>query len=356
MAGCKNTIIPEGVTTIAQYAMQGFSDLTSIVIPSTVTEIKANAFLNCSNLETVEIKALTPPTLGTTPFKGTSASKKLYVEPGYLNAYWANDAFVTAFGMENITIAPSDTKIWDIVLAGDTWPDVTMIRKYNILGGNHEIPISISQPFSRYFFDANDIANTESITIKVAQPTDGSTVIVKCNGESMIPSSDSPEGYLCFMASPRDEDRTWTITNYAPNKYHVTAVGENGAMVALKTIDAVGNENVLGGCPNFCRYTDIAQSLGVKFYVTPVEGDQLQYVMVGDTKIMPDDERMEVLPDGIYCLTLQPGSDLIPLNRTLTICAFTSSAEGQTNKYDVNGDGRVNIVDVTELVNKILGN
>ena len=78
--------------------------------------------------------------------------------------------------------------------------------------------------------------------------------------------------------------------------------------------------------------------------------------MVGDTKIMPDDERMEVLSGGIYCLTLQPGSDLIPLNRTLTICAFTSSAEGQTNKYDVNGDGRVNIVDVTELVNNILGN
>lgn len=119
LVGCKNSHIPDSVTSIGAYAFRGsgiasvtipdnvkdieeraFCDcdnLTSIVIPDSVTSIGKDAFLNCSNLIQVEIssnigtighgafelcaKGMTvkmrrqlPPTFGTCCFSGSNAT------------------------------------------------------------------------------------------------------------------------------------------------------------------------------------------------------------------------------------------------------------------------------------------
>ena len=51
--GCKNTIIPEGVTSIGNYAFFGYGGLTSIEIPSSVTSIGVGAFRECYGLTSV---------------------------------------------------------------------------------------------------------------------------------------------------------------------------------------------------------------------------------------------------------------------------------------------------------------
>jgi len=48
--GCKNTIIPNSVSTIVSYAFSGCSGLTSITIPNSVTYIGAYAFRGCTGL------------------------------------------------------------------------------------------------------------------------------------------------------------------------------------------------------------------------------------------------------------------------------------------------------------------
>ena len=53
--GCQNTIIPNSVTEIGQYAFSGCSGLTSITIPNSVTSIGGSAFNGCSGLITVTI-------------------------------------------------------------------------------------------------------------------------------------------------------------------------------------------------------------------------------------------------------------------------------------------------------------
>ena len=55
IAGCKNTIILEGVTRIADGAFRGCSSLTEIVIPESVTWIGNCAFWGCSSLKKVSI-------------------------------------------------------------------------------------------------------------------------------------------------------------------------------------------------------------------------------------------------------------------------------------------------------------
>ena len=53
--GCKNTDIPNSVTSIDGYAFYECSGLTSIIIPDSVTTINSNAFYSCDNLTSVTI-------------------------------------------------------------------------------------------------------------------------------------------------------------------------------------------------------------------------------------------------------------------------------------------------------------
>ena len=55
IAGCKNTVIPNGVTSIFILAFYGCSGLISIEIPNSVTSIGSLAFSNCSSLTSIEI-------------------------------------------------------------------------------------------------------------------------------------------------------------------------------------------------------------------------------------------------------------------------------------------------------------
>ena len=55
LSGCKNTIIPNSVTSIGQKAFAECSSLTSIEIPNSVTSIGHSAFQFCSGLKSVSI-------------------------------------------------------------------------------------------------------------------------------------------------------------------------------------------------------------------------------------------------------------------------------------------------------------
>ena len=55
IAGCKNTVIPNTVTSIGEYAFNGCSGLITINIPGSVTSIGKAAFVNCTGLTSFTI-------------------------------------------------------------------------------------------------------------------------------------------------------------------------------------------------------------------------------------------------------------------------------------------------------------
>ena len=94
--GCKNTVIPEGVTTISAHAFENI-DLEKIVIPASVTTINQYAFYALTNLKCVVAKMETPFTLEASRFHNISSKCVLTVPAGkrqaYIDAGWTEAIF-----------------------------------------------------------------------------------------------------------------------------------------------------------------------------------------------------------------------------------------------------------------------
>ena len=90
ISGCKNTIIPNSVTSIGGSAFAGCSGLTSVTIPNSVTSIGDYAFSGCSGLTRIDaypnpkkVKVST----GGNVFYDVPKDGILHVLPKYLSAY-----------------------------------------------------------------------------------------------------------------------------------------------------------------------------------------------------------------------------------------------------------------------------
>ncbi len=77
ITGCKNTVIPNSVTSIGDYAFRGCSGLTSLTISSGVTSIGKYAFYYCSSLTSVTIPN-SVTSIGDYAFSWCSSLKDVY--------------------------------------------------------------------------------------------------------------------------------------------------------------------------------------------------------------------------------------------------------------------------------------
>ena len=98
LLGCLTTVIPEGTKTIARYAFYGYSDLTEVSIPNSVTEIGDKAFSDCDGLKEVYCYAENVPGTGKNAFQDASiSSATLYVPAISLETYKAAEPW-SGFG------------------------------------------------------------------------------------------------------------------------------------------------------------------------------------------------------------------------------------------------------------------
>jgi hypothetical protein len=81
--------IPSSVTQIESGVFMYCTSLTNVNIPSSVTEIGYYAFGGCSDLRSVYVYAETPPSISANAFDGCdSKNYTLYVPKGTYDAYW----------------------------------------------------------------------------------------------------------------------------------------------------------------------------------------------------------------------------------------------------------------------------
>lgn len=151
ISGCKNTTIPNSVTTIGRTAFSCCTGLTSVTIPNSVTGIDYYAFEDCTNLTTVSIGngvtsigngafanchklidvycyARKGPTMGDDVFSGSGVQfATLHVPELSVNGYrttepWSSFGNVVAIEDESYTPTSISLNYTSVSLTvGDSW-------------------------------------------------------------------------------------------------------------------------------------------------------------------------------------------------------------------------------------------
>ena len=112
--GCKNTVIPNSVTSIGWDAFEGRSGLTSITIPESVTYIYNYAFRDCSSLTSITIPE-SVTYIGEGAFSGCSSLESVYSQMNTPCAYPGD------FGGSPVLYIPSGTRSLYFEQGWDDW-------------------------------------------------------------------------------------------------------------------------------------------------------------------------------------------------------------------------------------------
>ena len=108
IGGCKNTIIPNGVTSIGNSAFYDCSGLPFVTIPNSVTSIGEKSFENCSGLKTITI-GNSVTSIGDGAFRGCSGLTSVTI-PNSVTSI-GSSAFRDCVGLTSVEIPNSVTEM-----------------------------------------------------------------------------------------------------------------------------------------------------------------------------------------------------------------------------------------------------
>ena len=117
IVGCKNSVIPNSVTSIGYYAFYGCSGLTELTLPDSVSSIGDGAFICCSDLSKITSLAEIPPMCGSGVFDRVNKTNcELIVPVISVTAYkqaevWNEFSNIRGFSGVEVTVAGKTRKI-----------------------------------------------------------------------------------------------------------------------------------------------------------------------------------------------------------------------------------------------------
>ena len=272
VTGCKNTFIPEGVTSIGASAFENATDLTTINLPSSLESIGVCAFMNCSGLTAIYAN-YAPPTIQSNSF----ANIELFNVTVY----------VPCVSVENYQ---------DYNNTGQPWGGFA-----NIVGEDCQITYNLASGWNWWApFESN-------IVDELMQAFDNGSIV----GDILINTQD--EGFA------RRTNGTWggTLTSIEPGKMYKVLTEESGSLTFNGELPTSVTVELQPGYTWFgfigTDGTDIATLL------TPVDGDQLIRLINGTYTTYTYSESDQVWTDGTYNvsnLLLQRGRGYIYYNST----------------------------------------
>ena len=165
VAGCKNTTIPNSVTSIGSSAFYRCSSLTSIIIPNSVTSIGNGAFSGCSSLTSVTI-----------PESVTSIGSDAFYGCYFKTDFFVNNSSLTSDNNWGATLCDEETSD-GLVLKNN------IVVRCRVWATSVTIPNSVTR-IGEYAFD--NCTSLTSITIPESITRIGRNAFYGCSSLTFI--------------------------------------------------------------------------------------------------------------------------------------------------------------------------
>ena len=365
IGGCKNTIIPNSVTSIEDYAFRDCSSLTNIEIPNSITSIGNYAFRGCSGLTSIVVAADNPAydsrencnaiieTTNNTLIQGcqntiipssvTSIGDWAFYKCSELtnieipNSITLTGAYAFAYctGLTNIEIPNSVTSIGHGVFRGCS--GLTTI----------EIPNSVTSIKDEAFFDCTCLT---SLTMQAATPpTTSSSAFHYCDKLKFIyvPTGAKEaynvapwNQYNIVESAPEIPD---DAPNYEP-RHNGTKTRWNRPVTAVKLIGESSGEQIysLTSTEQSQDFTDVTASVVFKVYA----GETLTPVVEHDATWMNHAVYIDTDKNG-FTGAIEAGSEWKPAGDLVSYSFYNNGADDDTFGWnsvgeDISGDNRDN--------------
>ncbi len=353
----KDLVIPNTVSEISTSAFSGCSGLTSVTITNSVTKIGVSAFSGCSGLTSVTIPN-TVPEIGTSAFSGCS-------------------------GLTNLTITGNGS--WNKVLSGRNYSDIKTLKvgsEITDISGFGLNPDTVSSyapvpptctgnTFTAY--DAELHVPTTSIAAYFTAPywRNFSNIINNLTEKVMLSQTEdegiaSDEFMLKATTIPADKEDevVWSTSNPT-----VATVAEDGKV----TLQSKGECRIFASLSSdLAVYASCLVKVNSSIKLDKTEATIAPNEMLVLTPTYDVADIAATSSDASVAIARVVTSDgvkkvqVVGVNygtATITVASTEGDAPPATCKItvrdtvssDVNGDGRVNVSDVSALINMILG-
>ncbi|MBR5656301.1 MAG: leucine-rich repeat domain-containing protein [Prevotella sp.] len=317
ITGCQNTTIPNSVTSIEESAFSGCSSLTFIDIPTSVISIGNYAFYGCSALTSIDIPT-SVTSIGKQAFYGCSSLTSVTI-PEYVTSIGLA-TFAECTSMTEITIPSSVTSIGD-------WAFYHCASLTSFI-----IPSNITSIGSDAF---QDCSNLTSVTIPSSVTSIGGYAFYGCSNLTSVKVD---------IETPLSIDYSETFSNRANATLYVPA----GSKTLYEAADYWKEFKEIIEFANKCATPTITYANGKVRCTCETEGVTYVYT------ITPAGSTGEST-DGVISLGTSFTVSVKATRDGYTDSDIATTTINLSQVGDMDGDGQVNINDVTTLVNIILG-
>lgn len=349
VVGCKNTIIPNSVTSIGIGAFSYCSGLTSVIIPNGVTSIGSNAFSYCSGLTSVIIPNSVTD-LGGYAFLNCTGLKSVTIPDGITTIKEYTFEYCTS--LTSVIIPNSVTTIgMDAFYKCTSLSSVTFGNSVNIIGfcSFHScksltsviIPNSVTSIAERAFQGCSSL---QTVTIPYSVTQIGKSSFASCYGLTDM--------YCYARVVPSTNIEAFNNTTIANVTLHIPTESVN-AYQTTEPWSGFGNFVTMEVEPEpmkKCATPTISLVNGKFEFDCETEGVKFIYTIIPPSTTSGEGDNADF--STLYTIKVYAKKDGYMDSEVATKEVNVGGATGI--KGDVNEDGIVNGTDIQEVINIIV--
>ena len=348
--GCKTTVFPQEDSQrlyIGRYSFFGLG-LKEIVFPANLVKIYDYAFHE-NNLEKIVVKMRTPIEYNRFSFVGSNDTRMLNcvvevpygTKEAYVQAGWVGEGDDGTQVVKQVVEAKPEGDPQAVIV-----PDQEQFVMVYV-DEDHHIGFD-NKPFVCQLVKGG--------TYKIAVSRDWTTkdIHLYVNGKELTGYVDTNDGYFTYTVANVTENLLVEV-KYVDREFTLPVCTSRGGFTNVYYTQSNGDETSISintSDGTVYEITEVKPGTDITFLLEPADGFSLGLVYCGYERLIGDSEYAEVTPleDGRYRFVLR--ADQIKPGKTMPV--FIYQKIGEDINFDLNNDSKIDIGDVTKLVNEVL--